>query len=446
MSALQATPLADPAALTAGQGAAVWWLGQAGFLIAQAGLRIVIDAYLSDSLAEKYRGKPFPHTRMMPPPVAPEALTGIDWLLCTHGHTDHMDPGTIPALMAANPQARVLAPRAERARALERGVPADRLVLIDAGETVELGGVRCTATPSAHEEMTRTEAGFLYLGYVLSGGGVTLWHSGDTIPWEGQTEWLAPFQVDLTLLPVNGRDAQRAANGVPGNLTLAEAMALTDAIGARAMIAHHFGLFDFNTLDPVEGQRLIDTLPHRAEVTLAAPFTAFRIAPAKRAALSVLMVCKGNICRSPTAEGCLSALRPDLTIDSAAIMDWNVGRPPHDETQAVALRRGVRLEAQRARQIGPEDFRRFDLILGMDDENMAALAALRPGDATAFVGRLGAYLEPGRAPAIADPWGHDRAVFEAVFDQINAATAALARLIAQTPQDGEGGNGFRDQG
>lgn len=446
MNVLQAAPLADPAALTADRGAAVWWLGQAGFLIAQGGLRIVIDAYLSDSLAEKYRGKAFPHNRMMPPPVAPEALTGIDWLLCTHGHTDHMDPGTIPALLAANPQARVLAPRAEQARALERGVPADRLVLIDAGETADLGGVRCTATPSAHEEMARTETGYLYLGYVLSGGGITLWHSGDTIPWDGQVEWLAPFRVDLALLPVNGRDAQRAANGVPGNLTLDEAMALTDAIGARAMIAHHFGLFDFNTLDPAEGQRLIATRPHRAEVVLAAPFTAFRVAPAKRAPLAVLMVCKGNICRSPTAEGCLSALLPDLTIDSAAIMDWNIGRPPHAETQAVALARGIRLQAQRARQITAGDFRRFDLILGMDDENMVALQAIRPADATAVVGRLGAYLEPGRPAAIADPWGHDRAVFEAVFDQIHAATAGLARLIAAATQDGEGRNGLRHQG
>lgn len=446
MTVLQVIPLADPAALAADRGAAIWWLGQAGFLIAQGGLRIVIDAYLSDSLAEKYRGKPFPHVRMMPAPVAPGALTGIDWLLCTHGHTDHMDPGTIPSLLAANPQARVLAPRAERARALERGVPADRLVLIDAGETVDLGGVRCTATPSAHEDMALNDAGFLYLGYVLSGGGVTLWHSGDTIPWAGQAEWLAPFRVDLALLPVNGRDAQRAANGVPGNLTMAEALALTDAIGARAMIAHHFGLFAFNTLDPAEGQRLIDTRPHRAEVAMARPFTAYEIAPAERGALSVLMVCKGNICRSPTAEGCMAAHRPDVVVDSAAIMDWNVGRAPHDDTQTVARARGVRLEAQRARQITVEDFRRFDLILGMDGENMAALSALRPADATAFVGRLGAYLEPGRIADIADPWGRDRAAFEAVFDQIQQATAGLARLIAGTSQAGGSHHGFRDQG
>lgn len=434
MSVLDTVPLTDPAALRAETGTAVWWLGQAGFLISQRGLRIVIDAYLSDSLAEKYRGKPFPHERMMPPPVAPGDLTGIDWLLCTHGHTDHMDPGTIPALLAANPDSRVLVPRAEAARAVERGVPPERLTLIDAGETVDLGGVRCTATPAAHEDMRRTDAGHVFLGYVLSGGGVTLWHSGDTIPWPGQAEWLAPFRVDLALLPVNGRDARRAANGVPGNLTLTEAVELADAIGARAMIAHHFGLFDFNTLDLDEGRQVLSRLPHRAEVAFAEPNVAYGIVTAAREMVSVLMVCRGNICRSPTAEGCLAAHLPEARVDSAAIMDWNVGRAPHDETREVALGRGIRLEGQRARQIEAEDFRRFDLILGMDSENIDALAALRPADSTAFVGWLGAYLEPGLVPEIEDPCGKERAAFEAVFDQIDAATAGLARLIGAARQ------------
>jgi len=81
----------------------------------------------------------------------------------------------------------------------------------------------------------------------------------------------------------------------------------------------------------------------------------------------------------------------------------------------------------------------------MDDENMAALAALRPADATAVLGQLGAYLEPGRIVPIADPWGQERAAFEAVFDQIHTATAGLARLISGAQQEGEDRNGLRDQ-
>ena len=259
-------------------GAALAWLGQAGFLIAAGGQRILIDPYLSDSLAAKYAGTRFPHIRMMPPPIAPEDLHGIGWLFCTHGHTDHMDPGTIPGLLAANPACRVVAPRAERARAIERGVPEERLILIDAGETMDLVGLRVTATAAAHETLDIDAAGhFHYLGYAIEAGGVTIWHSGDTVPFDGLAAELAG-PVDLALLPINGRDAERAANGVPGNLTVEEALALVDRIGAKALICHHFGLFDFNTADPAAALAAIGRAGPAADCRLAELGTAFRVA------------------------------------------------------------------------------------------------------------------------------------------------------------------------
>lgn len=436
MTALTAIPAPDPNRLASQGGAQVWWLGQAGFLIVQNGLRIVIDPYLSDSLAEKYQGTAFPHRRMMPPPVAPDGLRNVDWVLCTHAHTDHMDPGTLPALLAANPAARALVPRAEVEKALARGIPADRLVTIDAGESLDLGGVTCIAIPAAHEQMTRTEAGHLYLGYVLAGGGTSLWHSGDTIPWPGQAEWLLPFRVDLALLPVNGRDAIRAANGVPGNLTLPEALLLADGIGARAMLGHHFGLFDFNTLDPEEGRYLLAALPHRTRAELVRPATAYHVTPAERAEPAILLVCKGNICRSPTAGAILAQLLPGARIDSAAIMDWNIGRPVHDQTRATAAWRGIDLSAHVARQIVPADFDRFDLILGMDDENEAALRALCPAQARAAIGLLGAYLDPGSRTEIQDPWGGTDTDFELAYDRIAAACDGLSRLVRAADRKG----------
>lgn len=237
------------------EGLRLVWLGQAGFVIDTAGRRIVIDPYLSDSLAEKYRGTPRPHIRMMPPPISPEAIAHVDLVCCSHAHTDHMDPGTLPRLLAANPGAKLVAPRAMRQQAIERsGGDEARLALIDAGESANLGaGVSITATRAAHETLERdAEGNHRFLGYCIRADDIALWHSGDCIPFDGLVADMRKLKPQIALLPVNGRRPELSLNGVPGNFTLAEAADVACSIGARTLVAHHYGLFDFNTVEPAE--------------------------------------------------------------------------------------------------------------------------------------------------------------------------------------------------
>lgn len=265
----------------------VYWLGQAGFLLDSAAVRIIIDPYLSDTLAEKYRGTRFPHVRMMPPPAPPGELLDVDWVLATHAHTDHLDPGTLPEIAAANPGCRFLVPASAREKALERGVPAERMATCNTGDRMELARVdgtrrgaaadptarrhsppvRADVLPAAHEERELDEAGNdRYLGYVLSFGGPTVYHSGDTVPFADLQMALASYRIDLALLPINGRDAERRSHGVPGNMTLDEALDLVDRFGIPFLIGHHFDLFDFNTVDRdwVEA-RIRERFPDRLE-------------------------------------------------------------------------------------------------------------------------------------------------------------------------------------
>jgi len=226
------------------------WLGQAGFAVCSENLFALIDPYLSDSLARKYKGREFAHERMMPVPVAPGEISGLDAVFCTHAHTDHMDPDTLSALAACNPDCVFVIPSAELGHHNAQAIPADRTIAMADGETALVGGVRIGAIASAHEELTTDESGnHRHLGYTLELDGVVVYHSGDCCPYDGLAGKLRAAGVDVALLPVNGRDEHRTSRGIIGNFTFEESVDLCEAAAIRTMIAHHFGMFEFNSVD-----------------------------------------------------------------------------------------------------------------------------------------------------------------------------------------------------
>ncbi len=249
-------PLADGLAAwlaEPGEGIVLAWLGQAGFLLRIGEAVLLVDPYLSDHLAEKYRGARFPHTRMMPAPIAPGTLPRVDLVVCTHRHGDHMDPGTLPVLAARHPDCLFVVPAAEMAHAAGLGLPPRRLIPAEAGVLRPLRdtGLVLHPIPAAHERLEPDEHGHhRFLGYGIEVSDLRLYHSGDCIPYDGLAEAVRGFAPELALLPVNGRDAERAGAGIPGNFTLDEAIALCAETGVDCLIPHHFGLFAFNTADP----------------------------------------------------------------------------------------------------------------------------------------------------------------------------------------------------
>ena len=249
---------------------ALWWLGQAGFAVRFGRRGFLIDPYLSDSLAVKYRDAEYKHVRMMPPPIAPRAVRRLDWVFCTHRHGDHMDPGTL-GVLARNNACGFFLPAAAGEHAVDVvGLDGERITALRAGQTVPLDPrVRVTAIPSAHEQLVVNEAGeHLFLGLVFCLGGLTVYHAGDCCPYDGLAEALREHRVDVALLPVNGRDTVRAARKVPGNFHFAEALALCRDLDIPWMIPHHFGMFEFNTVDPENLRRQIDASQTRPAVCI----------------------------------------------------------------------------------------------------------------------------------------------------------------------------------
>ena len=222
----------------------------------------MIDPYLSDHLARKYAGTEFPHTRMMPPPLNAASVRDLDLVLCTHRHSDHMDPGLSGPLAQANPACRFVVPRAELAAITHLGVPQAQLVPVNAGDILRVSdALEIRVLPAAHETFLLNSCGeHHFLGFLLRLNGVTLYHSGDTVVYQGLLEKLRQQPVDLALLPVNGRSEHLRERGVAGNMTFAEALDLCRAAGIGTLIPHHFGMFAFNTADPTELQQQIDSL------------------------------------------------------------------------------------------------------------------------------------------------------------------------------------------
>lgn len=243
--------LADVArtrAITGSGACALWWLGQSGFLAQHAGRQWLIDPYLSDSLTKKYANTDKPHVRMTRRVVDPRRLSGIDAVSASHAHTDHFDAETLRPLLANNPRAALVFPEALRDVAVERtGLsPNDpRLVGIDAGQRRSVAGMAIHAAPAAHETIETDHAGHCRcLGYVIEIGRWRIYHSGDTIGYDGMEDLLRPFAVDVALLPINGRAPERR---VAGNLWGREAAALARAINAKLAVPCHFEMFAFNT-------------------------------------------------------------------------------------------------------------------------------------------------------------------------------------------------------
>ena len=229
----------------------IWWLGQSGFLVQWRGSHLLFDPYLSDSLSRKYAATDKPHARMTEQVIAPDALDFIDLTTSSHNHTDHLDGETLTALMQANPEMQLLVPAANRTFAADRlGVDPDQLEAIDAGQSIALGPFEIHAVPATHEELAKDELGrHQFVGYVAKLGSWVLYHSGDTIPYDGMEEILQQWKIDVALLPINGRRPERR---VAGNLWGREAANLAKAIGARMVIPCHYDMFEFNSETPEE--------------------------------------------------------------------------------------------------------------------------------------------------------------------------------------------------
>ncbi|WP_077968324.1 low molecular weight protein-tyrosine-phosphatase [Ensifer adhaerens] len=150
----------------------------------------------------------------------------------------------------------------------------------------------------------------------------------------------------------------------------------------------------------------------------------------------VLFVCLGNICRSPLAEGVLRALAEQkglasaLDVDSAGTGAWHVGDPPDRRSIEAARRHGIDISRLRGRQVAAADFRDFDLILGMDENNVRTLKRLA-SEGTAAKVHLFLDYASGNVRDVPDPYYEGPEAFEALYQMLEAGCSSLLERLGE---------------
>ncbi len=153
--------------------------------------------------------------------------------------------------------------------------------------------------------------------------------------------------------------------------------------------------------------------------------------------ISVVFVCMGNICRSPTAEAVFrhyvdsAGMSGQITIDSAGTHDYHIGEKPDARAQRAARQRGYDMSDLRGRQVEEGDFRRFDYVLAMDSANLTVLQLMVPPDAGTLPRLFLDYARHHREREVPDPYYGGADGFERVLDMVEDAAQGLLEEIRQ---------------
>jgi len=239
-----------------GQFIQIQYLGQAGILLRGKNTTVIIDPYLSNFVVAGGYGNAELFSRNFLPPILPENLPVIDAVFITHDHADHCDLDTLRVIAANNPKCFFIGPAQvrEHLKVLENFrnqlvIPSPKISTMPGNQEIEY-----CSLPSAHYKIEQNFHSGEYecLGYLIQLDDIVLYHSGDTILYNGIVENILnpKWGVDIACLPVNGRDEIREQLGIVGNLDAYEAVDLALAINAKVLLPMHNDLFTINQEDP----------------------------------------------------------------------------------------------------------------------------------------------------------------------------------------------------
>lgn len=211
----------------------IQWIGQSGYIVDLAGVKLVIDPYLSNSIEELQGFK-----RMLP--ISPDVKDlQADYIYCTHNHLDHFDPQTILSILELYPGCKIIGPRSVIEHAQQLKINTENLILLEPHQEFPLFDFKLTATPAIHSDPFST--------------GLLLQNQRHKVYFSGDTEYSVEFaqliaetigeKLDLLFVCINGK---------LGNMNTPEAVQFAQQLNPKLVIPNHYGMFAQNTADPAD--------------------------------------------------------------------------------------------------------------------------------------------------------------------------------------------------
>ncbi len=224
----------------------VTWLGQGGFLFEFDQIRLVVDPYLSNSLAK--RGI----ERLIAIPIAIEVLQP-DYVLFTHDHADHFDEETVALLTNRYPDCKFIGPHSVADHYEQLGFNSKQFQTLNKGETYHGSSFSVNAVPAFHTDAYS-------VGFIFHYRGHQIYVSGDTL--------LDPQLIPLLKNEIEGNLSLMmiCINGKLGNMTDKEAVDVVKALQSKTTVPMHYGMFESNTVDPEFFYQSISKLGHQCEL------------------------------------------------------------------------------------------------------------------------------------------------------------------------------------
>ncbi|MEH6559627.1 MAG: MBL fold metallo-hydrolase [Oceanicoccus sp.] len=234
-------------------------LGQVGVILKIAQLTIVIDPYLSNSVAEKESPDLL---RLIEIPFIPSELVDVDYILITHEHRDHCDIDTLAPLLRASTNAKVIANHGVLNFLRAEGIDESRLI---AAATLPLfvdADVVFHMLPSAHPVVASDGHGaYKALGFIVEVNGHYIYHCGDTAVNKEVIDAVRVFEkIDIGFIPVNEHNYYRGVKNILGNMSVREAFQFAEDVNIEQFVPTHWDMFEANQVFPEEIELLYEKL------------------------------------------------------------------------------------------------------------------------------------------------------------------------------------------